>query len=67
MNTPKRFLIIDNTANMRLMYRKVLEKNGVKIDATDSADEALKMVSANDYDLALIDNGIQPMGGLDFL
>ena len=67
METSKRLLIIDNEINMLRMYKRVFERDGVRIDTAVSAEDALEKVSSNGYDLALIDNGIQPMGGLDFL
>ena len=67
METSKRLLIIDNETNMLRMYKRVFERDGVRIDTAVSAEDALEKVSSNGYDLALIDNGIQPMGGLDFL
>jgi len=51
----RRFLIIDDEANMLLMLRKVLERDGAEVDTVSCHQDALMLAEKNRYDLTMID------------
>jgi putative two-component system response regulator len=50
-----RVLVVDDTREMLLLLRRVLERDGHAVDATTDADEALQLVADGGYDLVLLD------------
>ena len=63
----KRLLAVDDEANMKIMYKKVLSRNGFKVDTVSSASEALDLIRTVKYDLLLIDIQMIPIDGLELL
>lgn len=63
----RRFLVIDDEANMLLMLKKVLESGGAEVDTVSCEKEALKLAEQNHYDLTLIDVEIDRENGLDLV
>ena len=66
-NLNKRLLIVDDEENMQLMYKKVLSRNGIKVDAVNSVMSALDMIQKTNYDLMIVDISITSMDGLELL
>jgi diguanylate cyclase (GGDEF)-like protein/PAS domain S-box-containing protein len=50
-----RILLVDDSATVRAGYSRLLQKNGYHVDVADSVPEGWKKVSAQDYDIAIID------------
>lgn len=63
-----RVLIVDDNKYMRNMLRGILNAFGVRLvrEASDGAD-ALKELRVFPADLALVDNYMVPIGGIDFI
>lgn len=66
-NLNKRLLIVDDEENMQLMYKKVLSRNGIKVDAVSSVVGALDLIEKTKYDLLIVDISITSMDGLELL
>ena len=52
---------------MLVMLRKALAREDIKVDTALNAIEALKLARETEYDLALIDIYMKPVGGLELL
>ncbi len=63
----KRLLIVDDEINMLVMLKKALTRGGMEVDTARTAEDAIKLASETDYDLALIDIYMKPVGGLELL
>src|SRR6185312_6518854 len=56
----------DDAALARLLQRR-MERAGLKIDTAGTAEAALDMVRAEDFDLLLVDYNLPGMSGIEFL
>ena len=63
----KHLLVIDDEENMQLMYKKVLSKNGLKVDTADGAVSALALIAQNNYDLLIVDMSMASLNGIELL
>ncbi|MGH8052216.1 MAG: EAL domain-containing protein [Arenimonas sp.] len=50
-----KILFVDDSATIRAGYSKLLQKHGYFIETADSVDEGWKKVSAQNFDIAIID------------
>lgn len=60
-----KILIIDDETNIRTMIRLALEHVGYEVDTAADGDEGLRKISQAHYDLALIDQRMPGMSGMD--
>jgi DNA-binding NtrC family response regulator len=63
----KRILIIDDEPNARLNFRLALEVEGYQVAEAPSGPTALEKLSAEQFDLALLDLRMPGVGGLELL
>jgi DNA-binding response OmpR family regulator len=63
----KRILIVDDEPNVRLSYRTVLEAEHYSVEEAKSAAVALEKLSADRFELAILDLRMRGMDGLDLL
>ena len=54
MEETLRVLVVDDEEGMREGMRRVLERNSYQVDLAENGEEAIKLLKANSYDLALI-------------
>ncbi len=54
-NGGRRILVVDDESDVRLFLRKVLEKAGYEVLEAADGDQAIRSVSSNHIDLAIID------------
>ena len=64
---PARVLVVDDDADSRAAVRVLLRDDAVTIDEAGSAEEALDMTFAANYDCIVLDLGLPGMSGLEFL
>ena len=50
-----RILLVDDSATVRAGYSKLLQKHGYQVETAESVAEGWKKVTANSYDIAIID------------
>ncbi|WP_185964316.1 two-component system response regulator [Aliikangiella marina] len=48
-------LLVDDSRTVQVQYRKLLERDGYRVDVASDAEEGLEMALSNKYDLAIID------------
>ncbi|MBJ6727824.1 sigma-54-dependent transcriptional regulator [Geomesophilobacter sediminis] len=60
-------LVADDEESMRWVLSKALRKKGFNTDLARDGDEALRMIKANSYDLALLDIKMPGLSGLELL
>jgi two-component system, NtrC family, nitrogen regulation response regulator GlnG len=63
----QRILVADDEESMRWVLSKALKKKGFAVDLATDGDEALKLVRAHSYDLAILDIKMPGLTGLDLL
>lgn len=60
-------MIVDDEESMRHMLTLMLDKEGYAVGAAPDGEEALKMLLAQSWDLALLDVRMPRMGGLELI
>src|SRR2546423_366112 len=60
-------LVVDDEKNMRLSLEAVMADEGYDYRAADSAEQAIKMLEAEDYFMVITDARLTGMSGYDFL
>lgn len=60
-------LIVDDEANIRLLYEKELQEAGYKTLTASEANEALVLVQKDEVDLVLLDIKMPGIDGLELL
>lgn len=60
-------LVIDDEKNMRLSLQAVMEEEGYKFRAADSAEEALRLLSQEQFFMVITDARLNGMSGYEFL
>ena len=65
--TLNRILVADDEESMRWVLSKALRKKGFTVDLAKDGDEALEMIQADGYDLAILDIKMPGISGLDLL
>ncbi|MEM4407416.1 MAG: sigma-54 dependent transcriptional regulator [Candidatus Caldarchaeum sp.] len=67
MKKKARILIIDDEPNIRKILQAALERVGYRVVATESAENALRLLSTESFDLIITDVLMPGMGGMEFL
>jgi CheY-like chemotaxis protein len=60
-----RILVVDDEQTVRDVVKRVLTKEGHKIETADDADEALKKIERKKYNLILVDIKMPGMNGVE--
>jgi signal transduction histidine kinase len=60
-----RVLVVDDEEGMREGMRRVLERSSYQVDLAENGEEAIKLLKANSYDLALIDLKMPGIDGFE--
>jgi two-component system, NtrC family, nitrogen regulation response regulator NtrX len=63
----ERILVVDDEAGVRSSLQGILEDEGYRVDAVESAEAALTRVSTGRYDLVLLDIWLPNMDGMEAL
>jgi two-component system chemotaxis response regulator CheY len=66
-DAPPRVLIVDDSSLVRLYYRGVLEGAGFAVEQALNGIEAMEKVSAEAFDLVVLDVNMPRMDGFSFL
>ena len=65
MEETLRVLVVDDEEGMREGMRRVLERSSYQVDLAENGEEAIKLLEANSYDLALIDLKMPGIDGFE--
>src|SRR5438094_544242 len=63
--TERHILVVDDEQETCDVLRMVLEREGYGVETSTSAQQALELVGARDFDLVLTDLSMPAMGGLE--
>jgi CheY-like chemotaxis protein len=63
----KRVLIVEDEAELRLLYRIVLERKGYEVVSVGSGKEALKVLAYERIDAVVLDFGLPDISGLQLI
>ncbi len=64
---PGHILVVDDEANMLALFKKVLGKEGYRVDTAESGKEALRLLAREEFDLVISDLKMPGLDGLDLL
>lgn len=64
---PRRILVVDDSALVRLYYRDALERAGFEVEQAINGIEAMERILAGSFDLAIVDVNMPRMDGFSFL
>jgi DNA-binding response OmpR family regulator len=62
-----KILLVDDEENILTIFRLVLESKGYRVDTASTAEEALKKVGLNKYNLCLLDLNLPDMHGTELV
>src|SRR5512138_971874 len=62
-----RILVADDEESMRWVLSKALRKKGFSVDLARDGEEALRLIQANSYDMAILDIKMPGLTGLELL
>ena len=62
-----RCLIVDDHLDGRDGFQEYLESNGLTVDATSTAEDALRLANDHSFDLMIVDLQLPGMNGWDFI
>jgi len=62
-----KIIVADDEESMRWVLSKALKRKGFSVDLAKDGDEALNLIQANSYDLAILDIKMPGLSGLDLL
>ncbi len=65
MQETLRVLVVDDEEGMREGMRRVLERDSYEVDLAENGEEAINLLKANSYDLALIDLKMPGIDGFE--
>ena len=60
-------IIIDDEKNLRTGTQRLLQSEGYEVDTAENGTEGIKLGTANDYDLAIIDLKMPDIDGIEVL
>jgi two-component system response regulator HydG len=60
-------LVVDDDKSILRTFKRILQKNGYKIDTAETGREAIERADKKHYDLALVDIRLPDMDGTDLL
>jgi signal transduction histidine kinase len=67
LSDPARLLVVDDEESLRITTAAILEQEGYVVDTAASGDEAIALMTADDYDLVLTDLHMEGGDGLTVL
>jgi DNA-binding NtrC family response regulator len=65
--SPERILIVDDEENVLVLFKRVLAKEGYKVECASSGYEALEKLEDDTFDLVLTDLKMDGMDGIDLV
>ena len=66
-NSVRHILLVEDDEDSRKVLEKLVAAEGVQITAAKDGEEALEVISAQDFDCVILDLGLPDMSGFDLL
>lgn len=67
MDPAAKILVVDDEPGIRFSLEQTLTRDGYRVVAVESGEDALERIDAEDFDLALIDLKMKGIGGMEVL
>ena len=61
----ERILVVDDEENVRVLFRRILQKEGYEVECASSGTEAIEKLANNCFDLVVTDLKMNGVDGLD--
>jgi len=63
----ERILVVDDEEHVRVLFSRILQKEGYEVDCASSGTEAIEKMAQNSFDLVLTDLKMDGIDGLDLV
>jgi DNA-binding NtrC family response regulator len=63
----ERILVVDDEEHVRVLFSRILQKEGYEVDCASSGIEAIEKLAQNSFDLVLTDLKMDGIDGLDLV
>lgn len=61
----ERILVVDDEENVRVLFSRILQKEGYQVECASSGSEAIEKLANNSFDLVVTDLKMNGIDGLD--
>ena len=67
MDSHEKILVVDDEKNVRVLFERILAKEGYAVECAASASEAMDKLASNSFDLVVTDLKMDGIDGLDLI
>ena len=67
IDSHEKILVVDDEKNVRVLFERVLAKEGYEVECAASGTEAIDKLAKNSFDLVVTDLKMNGMDGLDLI
>jgi len=67
MDSHERILVVDDEKNVRVLFERILAKEGYEVECAASGSEAIDKLANNSFDLVVTDLKMDGIDGLDLI
>ena len=67
MDTHEKILVVDDEKNVRVLFERILAKEGYEVECAASGSEAIDKLASNSFDLVVTDLKMDGIDGLDLI
>jgi DNA-binding NtrC family response regulator len=67
MDSHERILVVDDEKNVRVLFERILAKEGYEVECAASGSEAIDKLANNSFDLVVTDLKMGGIDGLDLI
>jgi len=67
MDTHEKILVVDDEKNVRVLFERILAKEGYEVECAASGSEAIDKLASNSFDLVVTDLKMNGIDGLDLI
>ena len=67
MDSHEKILVVDDEKNVRVLFERILAKEGYEVECAASGSEAIDKLASNSFDLVVTDLKMDGIDGLDLI
>ena len=67
MDSHEKILVVDDEKNVRVLFERILAKEGYEVECAASGSEAIDKLANNSFDLVVTDLKMEGIDGLDLI